>query len=453
MTYTSLTRIGLTAVISFTAGIGTAVAAETVSSGPPAVKAIAEEAYIWGEPLVLMEKYAQLAKDRNFPVNRFALSTNLSTPDDKVAGPNVDTLYGFAWLDLRKEPQVLHVPDTNDRYYSIQLIDAYANSFAYVGRRATGTKEGRFAITGPGWTGTLPDGVQRIESPTNRVLALTRTLVRGQADLANAQAVQLQYTLSALSELTQPAQPPFTLQSAIGAFPVFDLSGSGAKFFDDLGAALQADPPAASDGERLARFAQVGIGPGRKPAEDPKLADVLQEAAKSAEAKIKAANFSTPVNGWRVNLQVASFIKDPLASAAINRWGPGTHIAQEALYFFTNSDSDGKTLSGATRYRLHFAAGQLPPVDAFWSLILYGPDFFLVRNPIQRYSIGDRTEGVKRNDDGSLDIYIQHDPPAEGASNWLPAPEGKFQLILRTYQPRPEVLSANYKVPAVERVQ
>src|SRR5450755_360224 len=156
-------------------------------------QSIAQDAYIWGSPLVMMNWYLELGRKNNVPLNRFSGKQHLAVPSDKVAGPNNDTLYGYAWLDLTKEPQLLRVPDTNDRYYSIQLQDAYANTFAYVGRRSTGTKEGTFAIVGPHWKGTIPAGVQRIDSPTNLVLAFTRTLVAGEADLPAAQAVQRQY--------------------------------------------------------------------------------------------------------------------------------------------------------------------------------------------------------------------------------------------------------------------
>jgi hypothetical protein len=418
------------------------------------IRKIAEEAYIWGVPLVVQESYLQLARTGGHPINRFTLSTGLSTPDDKVAGPNVDTLYGFAWLDLQQEPLVLHVPNTQDRYYSIQLIDAYANSFAYVGRRATGTKEGRYAVTGPDWKGALPEGVTKIESPTNRVLALTRTLVRGQADLPAAQAIQLQYTLTPLSKLSELTLDPLTVASAINVFPILALGSSGAKFFDDLGAGLASDPPPARENAPLERFAKAGIGPNRRPTAsgDDQLASTLSQAAVAADARVKAASFVTNVNGWKVSYRISSFITDPLLRASVNRLGPGAHIAEEALYFSARTDAVGKPLSGAASYRVHFPAGQLPPVDAFWSLILYGPDFFLVRNPINRYSISDRTEGLSRNADGSLDIYIQHKASDQQGANWLPAPDSGFQLILRTYQPRSEVLDKTWKAPPVERI-
>ena len=183
------------------------------------IHAIAEEAYIWGSPLWLQAKYLERARQSNTPVNRFSLSSQLARPEDRNVGPNVDTLYGYAWLDLEAEPLVLYVPDTNDRYYCIQFIDAYSNSFQYVGRRVTGTREGRSVIVGPGWNRPVPDGIVRLNAPTNRVLALTRTLVRGEADLPNARAIQEKFTLTPLSSLGKPAQPSLSVVSAIGVFP------------------------------------------------------------------------------------------------------------------------------------------------------------------------------------------------------------------------------------------
>jgi hypothetical protein len=412
---------------------------------------ISREAYIWGVPLVLQVTYLQRARERKFPMNRFTVSTGLASPDDKNAGPNVDTLYGFSWLDLRKEPIVLHVPDTHDRYYCIHLIDMYSNSFAYVGRRATGTKEGRYAICAQGWRGPIPTGVARIESPTSHVMALTRTLVRGPADLAAARAIQQEYTLSPLSQIAQPPLAPQEVVSAITEFPVLDLVAGGAKYFDEMGAGLAQDPPPARENAPLERFAKAGIGPNRRPSES-QFASTLRESALAADALVKSTNVATQVNGWRVNYRVTPFIADRLVRASVNRMGPGVHIAQEALYFGTQTDAEGKPLTGTERYRMRFAPGQTPPVDAFWSLILYGADYFLVRNPINRYSISDRTEGLAHNPDGSLDIFIQREAPEQGRENWLPAAAGPFRLVLRTYQPRPEVLNQTWKPPVLERI-
>jgi hypothetical protein len=169
-----------------------------------------------------------------------------------------------------------------------------------------------------------------------------------------------------------------------------------------------------------------------------------------ADAKIKKANYSTRLNGWSVNYKVTNFIKDPLLRASVNQYGPATHIAQEALYF--SAKPEGQPLSGANKYVLKFSAGGLPPVDAFWSLTLYGDNFFLVENPINRYSIGDRTAGLVYGADGSLEIQVQNQSPERGNSNWLPAPVGPYSLVLRTYQPRPALFNGSYKLPPLRQV-
>ena len=399
----------------------------------------AENAYIWGFPLVLTNRYRALAGD--YPVNQFTLSTRLSSPEDKVAGPNVDTLYGFGFLDVSKEPLILHVPDTNDRYYSIHLIDAYQNSFAYVGRRTTGTREGEYAITAPGWVGQLPAGVTRIESPTVHLLGLTRTLVRSEQDISVAQAIQLQYTLRPLSAYQRSPVFPRTTAAAFNVFPFVNLSSAGGKVFEELNAAVRRDPPSTHERVPSNKFAAVGGSPA-----------VLDQAATQANQRIAGADFSTDVNGWKVNYRITNFMEDPLLRASVSRIGPGAHVAQEALYFGARADREGQPLTGEHRYRIRFPEGGLPPVDAFWSLILYGPDFALVSNPINRYSISDRTPALVKNSDGSLEVRIQPDAPENGNANWLPSPRGRFSLVLRTYQPRAELFDGKYRVPPLGRV-
>jgi hypothetical protein len=424
--------------------------ARSVSAEANDIHAIAEEAYIWGLPLWLQEKYLERSRQDNTPLNRFTLSSELARPEDRNVGPNVDTLYGYAWLDLEAEPVVLFVPDTNDRYYCIQFIDAYSNSFDYVGRRVTGTKEGRYAIAGPGWNGHVPDGIVRLNAPTNRVLALARTLVRGEADLPNARAIQEKITLTPLSSLKNPPQLSLSVVSAIGVFPFLHPGEQGARYLDDLGRYLQADPPPRRENAPLERFASAKIGPGFTPSNSAQHAQYA-DAVAAADDRVKAANYSSRVNGWKVNYGVTPFITDRLQRAAANRLGPGTHVAEEALYFVATADSKGNPLTGESRYRIQFAPGQFPPVDAFWSLILYGADFFLYKNSLNRYSISDRTEGLLHQPDGSLEISLQHPNPGPSA-NWLPAPDGNFQLVLRTYQPKPEVLRREWKPPLIEAI-
>jgi len=437
-----------------TAGIGAmpfARYANAAVSDEPS--AIAQDAYIWGFPLVLMQRYAGSARQKDIPLNRFLGKQHLSRPADKIVGPNIDTLYGYAWVDLTTEPQILHVPDTNDRYYSIQMVDAYANTFRYVGRRATGTKEGTYAIVGPKWQGALPTGVQRIDAPTNLVLAFTRTLVSGDADLPVAQSIQRQYALAPLSAYPRIHAAEELADADLSLFPIPHFGNLGLEFFDNLAIGLATAPPPTDDLAYVRRFAKVGVEPASHPSklQDQTILSALRDAVPAADDRIRKADYSTPVNGWTVNYKITNFIRDPLLRASVNRFGPAAHIAQEALYF--NAKPEGQPLSGANQYVLKFSAGALPPVDAFWSLTLYNAaDFALVENPINRYSIGDRTAGLVYGPDGSLEIQIQNQAPAQGNSNWLPAPEGRYQLILRTYQPKPALFNGTYKLPPLRKV-
>jgi hypothetical protein len=408
---------------------------------------IARDAFIWGVPLVLQSRYVKIASDAGVPFNRFALSVDLATPQTRAAGPNVDTLYGLAWLDLAKGPQVIGVPDTDDRYYSIQLLDLYGNSFAYIGRRTTGTGAGAFAITPPAYWGRIPRGVQQIKAPTSRVLALVRTLVRGDHDLAAARAVHTRYTLGALTDYPRNRVPAEPRTESLNVLPVIDLTKEGASYFDELNQLILKYPPLPSEWWALFRLARVGIGPGRRIA-NSELRALLAAAVPTGLARVrqKLADTATVANGWRVNTEVTEFIRDPALRAGTVLYGPGFHIAEEALYFSTNNLA-GTPLSGQNKYRLRFPPGQTPPVDAFWSLTLTGPDLALVENPIHRYAVHDRIEGLQFGADGSLEIQIQHEQPAEGISNWLPAPEAGFSLTLRTYQPRPELLDGEYTLP------
>ncbi len=409
-----------------------------------------EAAALWGYPLVETGRYLKLAQEKGFGFNQFYLNAKLATPSLKVAGPNIDTIYGFAWLDLSHEPVVLGVPDTADRYYSIQLIDAYENVFAYVGRRETGTKAGTYVIAPPGWTGKAPEGSKVIQSPTSLVFALTRTLVRGEKDAEIAAELQKHYRLAPLSGWPAAAKDGAIQDNVLNILPVLDIGSAGAGFFDELNALVKAYPPTGQEAANFAKLSALGLGTDGFAANRPSDI-VLSNALQRAQVKIKAVNVAEVENGWRVNRHIRRFILDPAERAATNAFGPGAHIAEEALYFSAVGDAAGQQLSGANTYSLTFPKGQLPPVDAFWSLILYGPDFFLVDNPLNRYGINDRTPGLKPNADGGLTLTISHTPPADTA-NWLPAPDGRFQLLFRTYQPQAPLLDGRYKLPPLQRV-
>jgi hypothetical protein len=285
------------------------------------------------------------------------------------------------------------------------------------------------------------------------VLALTRTLVVDEADLPAARAVQAGFSLTPLSDYPKIANPNRPFEDALNILPILKPAELGITYFDELAVALTEDPPPAHDRAFVSSLAALGIGPGKTPSKsaDKQLLDLLAKATISADHFIRDhssfAIRAENVNGWTVSYKITDFIRDPLDRASANQLGPGAHIAQEALYFTLRNGPDDQPLDGNKTYVLDFPAGGLPPVDAFWSLTLYGSDWSLVGNQINRYAIGDRTKGLQAGSDGSLQIRIQHESPVDGTSNWLPTPAGPFTLVLRTYQPRPIVLNGSYRVP------
>ena len=416
--------------------------------------ALARAAYIWGLPLVQTRLYLKLMRQRSLPLNQFFVAPRLATPADKGMGaPNVDTLYGVAWLDLIAQPQIFSVPDTHDRYYAVQFIDAYENSFRYVGRRTTGTKAGHFAIVGPDWSGRLPEGVTRIAAPTKTVCLFSRTLVESEADLPAALAVQAGYTLTTLSDYPRIDRPVRLLDNPASLISALHAEKLGIAYFDELSAALVEYPPPASDQNFVNSLAVLGIGPGETPSrtDDKQLQNILAAAVVSANAEIRQrfTTGATYVNGWRVRYGIESFIADPLERASENVFGIGYNVAEEGLFFFGTTGSDGKPLSGEKNYTLSFSAGNLPPVSGFWSVTLYGLDWYFQANPINRYAIGDRTSGLHHTPGGGLQIFIQNAAPVSGTSNWLPAPVGPFMLAFRTYQPQAPLINGTYKLPPI----
>ncbi len=411
-------------------------------------------AYVYGLPLLNEQRVITI-----FPANTLISVTQLSTPAQRlVVLPNVDTLYTVARLRLDQGPLVLHVPPEPGRYYTMQLLDAYTNSFGYVGSRTTGTGAGDYAIAGPGWKGKLPSGVRLLRSPTPVVWLLGRTLVNGGGDLPAVNAIQHKYTLTPLARFGGQPLPSIFLPSSNLTPPALP---TGLEFFDAIGAAMAENPPPKRDRRLLRRFARLGVGPGLQTSRS-KLSGAKRaglEAAVAAGPRLLAAYARRTSrasakrhNGWLLPAEgIGNFGRDFLLRAYVSDAALGANVRQEAIYPVTDTDSRGRKLSGAYRYRLHFAPGKLPPVRAFWSLTMYGPDRFLVDNPIDRYAVGNRTEGLARHADGSLDVYIQRDPPVGREANWLPAPAGPFSLALRLYVPKRSVLEDRWPLPRLKR--
>lgn len=447
--------ISLVAVLGVLGCSAVIASARATRSSQPSARQLSAEAYIYGVGLVYEQRVIS-----HFPADTLVNVTQLSTPAETlIPAPNVDTLYTVARLELGTGPLVVHVPEEHGRYYVLQILDAYTNTFAYVGRRTTGTHPGNYAIVGPGWHGQLPAGVKRIQAPTPTVWVLGRTLVEGPQDIPNAQAIQHGYTLTPLNRYGGPPLSALYLpKSVLQPSPV----PQGLAFFDQMDALLAADPPPPSDAALLRSFASIGLGPGRSPSTE-KLSNAVRAdllaGISDGTAEINryadklSATSERAHNGWVVPPpDTGDYGSDYLLRAYIAINALAANVPAEAIYPFAYVDQTGAPLSGRHRYVLHFAAGELPPVEAFWSLTMYDQQLFLVPNQLDRYAIGNRTPGLHFGRDGSLDILIQHSPPRGSRSNWLPAPSGVFALALRLYQPKPSARNGTWPLPTVTRV-
>jgi hypothetical protein len=441
---------------------------------PPEEEAakIAEDAYVYAYPLVLQDITRQVmtavpkAGEHKAPVNHFAhFQTFPDATFTDVVSPNVDTLYSVAWLDLSKEPMVLSVPEMGKRYYLMQMLDAWTNVFADPGTRTTGNGKGDFAIVGPAWQGKLPEGVKEIKAPTNYVAVGGRTQTNGKEDYAGVHAIQKQYRLTPLSawgkDYTPPDNVPVDKGVDLKTPPVEQVAKmDAATFFARVNALMKDNPPAAADADVVKRFAAIGVAPGKAfdPAKlDRAVAKGIQRGASAGLEKI-VAEAKKPqgktVNNWSVMIdKMGRYGTDYSFRAIIALIALGANLPEDAVYPRATADADGKPLSGANRYEIRFLKGQTPPVGAFWSVTMYNSKQFFVDNPLNRFSIGDRDK-LRFNDDGSLTLYIQHESPGKDKeSNWLPAPGDEFNLIMRLYWPRKEILDGTWKPPAVERIK
>ncbi|HEY6318190.1 MAG TPA: DUF1254 domain-containing protein [Acidimicrobiia bacterium] len=422
-----------------------AAAAQRLGAADPAAAQAAIEAYVWGIPLVTMVR----TRARTLclaPVNTLLKTSSLAGPSNRlVVTPNADTLYANAWLDLRPGPVVLQVP-ASDHYYVFQFLDMYTNTIANVGTRTNQGAAGRYAITGPGWHGSLPAGVRRISSPTPDVWVIGRTLVTSSTDLAAAVAQQRGDTLSPLG-----GPPASTRTPGLGGCAA--ATASNATFLTELGTAMAADPPPPRDQPIVSDLAAVGIGSGLTPSAALTPGLVSQAvAAGTAVVDRTAAAARLTRDGWSNLPSQGTYGTDYVARAATTAVGLGANVPAESVYFHAGTDASGAALSGASGYHLHFAASALPPIDrrAFWSLTAYGPDHFLVANAINRYSIGDRTTGLRYGVGGSLDLYVGPTAPAGHEANWLPAPPGPFSLIFRAYLPGARIRSGAWAPPPIQ---
>ena len=377
-----------------------------------------------------------------------------------AAAPNADTLYTMVWLDVSKEPWVFTIPEMGDRFYIMPMLSGFNEIFFVAGSRATGGKAQTYAVTGPGWSGTLPEGVTQAKSPTALVWILGRVYCTGTPEDYDAvHKLQDEFSSVPLSSYGKPYTPPaaevdenFDMKTAVRK-QVDDMADE--QFFRYLATLLKTNPPKAEDAPIVAQMAKIGIVPGQDfdasklPALGEKLDPKLALIGMVEDMKAKK-----PVHGWLYwTSNAGSYGTDYGQRAMVTLIGPGLNYPQDAIYPFSEKNTEAKAYDGASHnYVMHFDKGQMPPVKGFWSLTMYDPEFFFVPNSINRYNLSQRNKFVT-NADGSVDLYLQAESPGpDKEANWLPAPKGKFVPMLRLYWPTdrpPTILDGSWKPPAI----
>jgi hypothetical protein len=431
---------------------------------------LATDAYIYGYPLVTMEMTRRIMTNvaapagTRAPMGQFMKAR--SYPDASfrdVTAPNADTLYTTAWVDVGKEPWVLSIPDMKDRYYLFPMLDGWTTVFQVPRKRTTGTKAQTYAITGPGWKGTLPAGVKEYKSATNIVWLLGRIYCTGTPeDYKAVHALQDQCSIVPLSSYGKPYTPPAGTVDAAQDMKtaVRDQVNklSATEYFTLLCKLMKDNPPVAADAPALKKFEKIGIVAGKDFDAGKLNADFAKRIPEVSQDRIMLQFKINPnirdEQGWAFTTKTGIYGTDYLMRALITAIGLGANRPQDAVYPTSQKDGEGKTYDGANKYVMRFPKGQLPPVRGFWSLTMYDADYFFVANPLNRYSISPR-QSLKTNPDGSTDLYIQNESPGKDKeSNWLPAPKGKFILMLRMYWPNeknPSIINGSWKIPGVKK--
>jgi hypothetical protein len=466
-----LTVLAMLAVVILAASPAGATQGAKVSEQEAAQIGI--DAYIYGYPLVTMEMtrrvmtnvekpegtrapVGQLVRMREYPTAAFR----------DVTAPNADTLYTTGWMDVGKEAWVLSIPDAKGRYYLMPMLDGWTNVFQVPGKRTTGTKAQKYLITGPGWKGKVPKGLKQYKSPTGIVWLLGRIYCTGTPqDYAAVHAMQDEISIVPLSAYGKPYTPP-----AGNVDPGIDMNTpvreqvnalSAEAYFKLLATLMKDNPPAKADAPMIAKMKKIGIVAGKDfdiNKLEPAVVKAVQAVPKPAQEKImvhfKAAG--TFEDGWVFTTKTGTYGTDYLQRALITAIGLGANRPQDAVYPTSEVDAAGKPYDGTNNYVMHFDKGRMPPVNGFWSLTMYNGEYFFVDNPLNRYTLSSRNK-FKLNTDGSVNLYIQKDSPGrDKESNWLPASQGRFILMLRLYWPKekaPSIIDGTWKIPAVKMVR
>lgn len=463
--------------LAVAAGLALPQPAHSQALSPAEARQIAEDAYIYGYSLITTEvtRVQMTSVDKvealRAPMNQFANVPRYPPADFRgVSAPNADTLYSVAWLDLA-EPQVFSHPAMGDRFYLFEIVDLWMTALESApSKRTAGGAAANYLITGPGWKGTVPGGMKHIAMPTRYMVILGRTYADGTPqDYEAVNKLQAEYRITPLASWGKsftPVAPPvdrnpgFSLTDA----PQPVILGMGAAGYFDRMARLMGDiaPAAASDGPMLARMARIGVVPGQPfdmskldPAVQAALTDVPQTALRRIENG--KASLGGIVDGWVITKGLGTYGNDYLKRAVVAAFGWPANQEKDAVYPYTEVDSTGQALTGASKYTLTFPKDATPPVNGFWSITMYMIDkgWWFVPNPLNKFTVSPRNN-LRYNADGSLTLYFQNESPgADKEANWLPAPKGQFIAMLRMYWPKdasPSILNGSWTPPRVMKV-
>jgi hypothetical protein len=451
-------------VLSLTARAQSAVTEQEAQS-------IAVDAYIYFYPLILMDitrkQSTNIEPGKEFgkgPMNMFVNVPQYPPADFKgVVRSNFDTLYSIAWLDLTKEPQVVSAPDTNGRYYLLPMLDMWTDVFASPGWRTTGTQAANFLVTPRGWNGTIPAGFARIEAPTPYVWIIGRTKTDGPPDYDAVNKIQAGYKVTPLSEWGKSPKPvEVKIASSVDMKtpPKTQIDTMQAdQFFIYAAELLKLHPPHQTDQPIIAQLMRIGFEPGKSfdiTKADPVVKKALEIAPAAAQSLMewKVPTLARVVNYWSMNTDTMGVYGNYyLKRAIVAQLGLGANLPEDAIYPLNLADEAGKPLDGASKYTIHFDKGATPPVNAFWSLTLYDSHGFQVANSLNRFAVSSWMP-FKYNPDGSLDLYFQNENPGTDKEvNWLPAPNGPFNLTMRLYSPKSDALTGKWNPPPITEIR
>ena len=465
-----LLRRTLTCVLIVASSLHARLTSNAESVSPEEAHLIGVEAYLYFYPLVSMDitrkqlTNVERAEGISAPMNTFANIPAYPTADMRaVVRPNFDTLYSSGWLDLTKEPVVVSVPDTGGRYYLFPMLDMWTDVFASPGWRTTGTQAANFLVTPPGWTGSVPQGMQQIKAPTPYVWIIGRTKTDGPPDYDAVRKIQAGYKITPLSgwgkspQVVTGSVDPSVDMKTPPKIQVDTMSGD--KYFTYAAEVMKVNPPHITDEPIVARMKRIGIEPG-KSFDFAKLDQAVQKALASAPAdaqalmKWKVPTLARVVNYWSMNTDTMGVYGNYyLKRAIVAQLGLGANVPEDAIYPLNLGDETGKSLSGTNKYVLHFDKSQLPPVNAFWSVTLYDSEGFQIANILNRFAVSSWMP-FKHNPDGSLELYFQNENPGAGKeANWLPSPKGAFNLTMRLYAPKEDALTGKWNPPPVTKIE